>query len=64
MVIFRCIFLRKRHILEKKVIEKIEKKNICSKIFFFENRSVAEKYNRDGKATGDTMSHAHCVLDK
>jgi len=32
-------------------------------LFFPENRSVVEKYCAVGKATDDSVAHAHCILD-
>ena len=30
---------------------------------FFQNYAVCDKYGRTGRATGDNMAHAHCMLD-
>jgi hypothetical protein len=50
---------------QKKAVDKI-KTHILSSITLLENRVVygdEEKYCRDGQATNDNMTHAHCMLD-
>jgi hypothetical protein len=53
--------------VSEKVVEKIETCIMCSAIFFFSKSCCLcdkmEKYGRGGQATGDSMAHAHCMLD-
>jgi hypothetical protein len=49
-----------------KVCRENQNTHFMFKHFFFENFAVndnVEKYCTAGQATGDSMAHAHCMLD-
>ena len=66
-IISHSFLLRMRNIFQTTFIEKIKIYFVLSNFFFSENRSFYEKMCKNivewGRATDDTMEHAHCILD-